>query len=230
MHQGINVWGAQQETLEKQALTELEIFANECTETDPVSEEVNETENQKESKDITLDINSYIKKQEEFKKRQDFKRSLDVSDHSRSVANKICDKYRKVKKTDPIKARKCKGDNKKTAAVKPAKTKQKDENLSDSDYIPSDNESDYEPEISSPIKRNRRVLNQNVERIKDDGLMENYNNRLELYYKKIEEENELNKLVNEETDIVEHHNLKGGLKVPLKTWHNLYRLKIRQFR
>lgn len=97
----------------------MEIFANECTN---LTQENNQ--NNKQTKDITLDINSYIKRQEEYKKRQEYKKSLEVSDHSKSVANRICDTYKKVKKISKIKTIK----------------KPKVEKHSDSDYVPTDDE------------------------------------------------------------------------------------------
>lgn len=73
------------------------------------------------------------------------------------------------------------------------------------------------------MKRNRYTITKNVDRIKDDGLIENYKSRLELYNKKLEEENVLNHLNNEDVDIIEHYTLKDGLKIPIKTWNKLYR-------
>lgn len=87
--------------------------------------------------------------------------------------------------------------------------------------------------VSSILKKTNRRHNLEsiqIKKFQDDGLLKCYKSRLKLYYKKLEEEQLIeeefkNGDVNEsdEEDIASDQLLKGGLKVPIKTWNKLYR-------
>lgn len=92
--------------LEKQALTELDIFSKEnsklknSTENEDLEEgEIVDTapENNKKTADVTLDLDSYIKTQEALKKVQDFKKSL-VKENEKKLSDKKAAKIKKHKK------------------------------------------------------------------------------------------------------------------------------------
>lgn len=85
--------------------------------------------------------------------------------------------------------------------------------------------SDYEgyekAEVKS-TKRKRKRGTELVDKVVDDGLFECYQSRLDLYYKQLEEELSL-KAQSDNSEEAECHVLRGGLKVPIKIWQNLYR-------
>ncbi|KAK9731582.1 SNF2-related domain [Popillia japonica] len=76
--EGINVWGQDQSVLEGQALTEIEIFNNDGKEPGELSPD--NSQNSIQSIEGILDIDKYIRQQEEFKKKVDFKRASSVSE------------------------------------------------------------------------------------------------------------------------------------------------------
>lgn len=91
--QEINVWGAQQELLEQQALNEIEIFASHNQEAGVDVEDgeiVDDTAtNKPESVLSPLDVNEFIKRQEELKKRREYiKPKQEVTDKSIEAAQK----------------------------------------------------------------------------------------------------------------------------------------------
>ncbi|KAJ8971305.1 hypothetical protein NQ314_000783 [Rhamnusium bicolor] len=81
LSQGINVWSTNQDVLEEQALKELEKFAEEHNkqnldnlEDGEIIDNTSGISNYKKSGEAVLDIESYIKRQEELKKRQEYKK------------------------------------------------------------------------------------------------------------------------------------------------------------
>lgn len=111
--EGINVRTELQEVLEKQALHEINNFnkniedkedgeisdtdKNEATE-NKIEKKQKTIEIEKSKNTVALDIGSYIKRQEELKKRQQFKRSLEISDKSREAASKVSKKHKENSK------------------------------------------------------------------------------------------------------------------------------------
>lgn len=107
--EGIQVWGAKQETLEEQALKELSIFSdenNKHTEKQQNIEleegEIVETTTSKITGKLpepSLDITAYIKAQEALKKRQAFQKTLACTRASKEIADRISKKLeRSIKK------------------------------------------------------------------------------------------------------------------------------------
>lgn len=202
--QGINIWSETQETLEQQALREIETFAkenNSFATVDVEEGEIAEEEGSIKPEKIvkpTLDINEFIKRQEELKKRQDHAKSLQVSEISKQAAERVTKQKRKHK-----------------ATAKKAKQKRKSCD-SDSDYEPSDGDEESAP------KRRKTFDGVKFEKVKDDGSIACYKARLALYYKRLEEEKSV---LNRGDDVEEEFCvLKGGLKIPNGIWNNLYRL------
>lgn len=214
--EGINVWGQDQSVLEGQALTEIEIFNNDGKEPGELSPD--NSQNSIQSIEGILDIDKYIRQQEEFKKKVDFKRASSVSEKSKNAANKIQSnlnrkRKKKIKTESPIKTKKIK-----------IKDENKQFNESGSEYFPSDPDSD-----DSDYKFDRRVsdnikLKKNCEkicgtdRVNDDGNIGFYNDRLNAYYDSLIKEDPDSNVDNEEIEIC------CGLKISSKIWDNLYRL------
>lgn len=218
--QGINIWSQTQELLEEQALREIEAFTSNAN----VEEgEITENENidsDKPRKEIvinnTLDINEFIKRQEELKKRQDHVKSLQVSEKSKLAAEQASKQVKRRREGKKINIK----HSPKKAKLEEVKSKKNNDD--DSDYEPTD-EVDSVP-ITPRKKRNSESTR--IEKVKDDGSVSCYKARLEQYYKRLEEEKMvLNKNNNEEEidEEEEFHTIKGGLKVPLGVWNNLYR-------
>lgn len=177
--EAINVRTELQEVLEKQALNEIDNFYKnidddkedgEISDTDKNElenqiTEKTEAKNEKTKPTGALDISSYIKRQEELKKRQQFKRSLDISDKSREAASKISKKHkdklkihRKRKNNDSFQRDRSKYDSSESKMAKVdsdrsksvsssneqqnsvAKDKEKRKHDSDSEYFPSEDE------------------------------------------------------------------------------------------
>lgn len=225
--------------MEKQALQELEIFAKEnstCQNVDTLEDgEIFDSheESSQAASSTTLDINSYIKRQEEFKKRQDYKRSLETNILKTKIINKVSKRNNDVITKNLLK-RKLQSET--TTKNKQKKiTKHEVDNKdgsSGSEYIPSDGSGmlilelslshllktyflDYEYEEIKVRKRSKQNTEHNIEKVRDDGCLELYNSRLKEYYSKIE--------ANPEEILLEDVELNGGLKVPQKLWDNLYR-------
>ncbi|CAH0551600.1 unnamed protein product [Brassicogethes aeneus] len=238
--QGINVWGTNQSVLEEQALKELELFSKETTTATDKLEDGEIEDNVQQTKSTSLDVNSYIKQQEEFKKRKEQLKSSQVSEQSRNAAENICKKQRihKAKRKRSVNNYESKvasisicekNDNTEDNKISEI-DKNADDEKSGSEYIPSDlDDSDYEPNPTKTtvekIVKQRKSLKQNFDKVKDDGLISCYKERLHNYYTKLEEEAELKALDpdadgnSSEDDIKE---LKGGLKIPRNVWERLY--------
>ncbi|KAF5302011.1 hypothetical protein FQA39_LY10481 [Lamprigera yunnana] len=218
----LNVWGESQEVLEKRALEELEIFAsqNQNKSLDNVDVEGTQLADDQKNKHLTLDINRYIKSQEDLRKRQEHKRSLKISEESRVLAKKVSSHDKHSLNAD-IKKRRRKNSSSSTTRKKVfTKYKEKcgnNDNCSNSDYVLSDytsSGSDYETCSESPLKRGNKNTLANI---KDDGCLKSYKLRLEEYYKTVE------------IDCQEHSDaikpdvvVKGVFRISYKTWNNLY--------
>ncbi|KAG5895534.1 hypothetical protein JTB14_010678 [Gonioctena quinquepunctata] len=214
----------------------------------------------------TLNIEKYIQQQEELKKRQEFKKSLSYNNESLNVEfgrsrkrkrktsthpNKNDSKinkndYEDVKSEHTVESTCNKSTGSRESVISLCDSHEKEdrnsnsetEDLSGSEYVPSENEHDSEPEyfesaksdeISSKQakKRKRKNSTEFMKKVEDDGVWKSYKARLDAYYKKCEEEITLKELdVDDDDDDVaeksEFHFLKGGLKVPVKIWNKLY--------
>lgn len=163
--EGIQVWGTKQETLEEQALKELDIFSEE-----------NKIHREKQHEDLeegklvdstkyessetklpqpSLNLEAYLKTQEDLRKRQAFKKTLACTDASKEIANRISQKLnrsskKRKAKTTSITTKKQKlpetlevtdNDNVVTTSESDHLVDNSFENLdSGSEYIPSENE------------------------------------------------------------------------------------------
>lgn len=144
------MWGQHQEVLEKQALTELEIFveenrckkANTELEEGEISDNSNVSCSKNQNDNFTLE--GYIKRQEELKKHQEYKRSVQVGEHSKTIAENVSKNHNQSLTTKILK-RKNEFDSSKT--VSPSKYKKvkhkhikdnENEDASGSEYAPSD--------------------------------------------------------------------------------------------
>jgi DNA excision repair protein ERCC-6 len=238
LEQGISVWGKNQETLEQQALVELNIFAQQNDTNELEDGEV--VEDKKPNIYASLDINSYLKRQEELRKIQEYKKTLQVSSKSKVIADKISEKCSKNFKRKKVCNTKLTVDKK----IKLEASTEKNSHSSGSEYVPSENELgicnnlsvylvnylllskslDSESEQiangSNQFKRKRcSVEFKNTQKFKDDGSLVYFQSRLEEYYKLLENENSLE---DEDPDSLDYYTIKGGLKVPFKIWNNLY--------
>lgn len=86
--------------------------------------------------------------------------------------------------------------------------------------------------VSNTLKTaKRKHVTTNITKLQDDGLWKCYKSRLKQYYKKLEEELLLEEQMkngdddtkNDDGELISEEILKGGLKVPIKTWNKLYR-------
>ncbi|CAH1165805.1 unnamed protein product [Phyllotreta striolata] len=192
----INIWSENQSTLEEQALKELQTFAKELnTAEDGEITDDNEKVDEKEDKNFSLNVESYIKQQQDLKKRQDFQRSL-ANDTIKSNNNS---KKRKVRDDSDL------------------------EDKSGSEYVPSDDEDsdpsyNYVDEQTVITKKNKRKECTLIEKTIDDGDCKSYKARLDLYYKLLEQEEE-----SSEDDSKDVHTVQDNLKIPYKIWNKLYR-------
>lgn len=140
------MWGRDQELLEKQALKELETFAEASKNNEDTLEdgEIVDTENNvnkvKEGRESSLDIETYIKRQQELKKRQEHKKSLGVSDYSKELAHKISKK------------------NKNNAHSKQTK-KRKYDSYDKLDSVPIHSQDKHQSDLT---EKNRVVINNNI--------------------------------------------------------------------
>lgn len=89
--------------------------------------------------------------------------------------------------------------------------------MSDSDYEFGSNISAHKS-----VKQNRNKQTRDSDTVKDDGLMDDYNSRLDHYYKQVEKENEADSLYGADTTLSETK-IEGILKVPTKYWNKLYK-------
>lgn len=217
----LNVWGESQEALEEQALKELEIFNSQNQNSNLEDGEIPSSDELKPSTPLEysgLDLNRYLKNQEKLQKRQDHKRSSEVSFHNKQIENEIALSQNEVNRITKRK--------KKVACKRVKRTKisqkNKDEfsnNDSGSEYVPSDSYSlsdsehdSYGEHCSKEVRDKSRT-----ERIRDDGCLKLYKLRLKKYYKDIE-----SKCQEESDDVKADVEISGGLKIPYKMWINLY--------
>ncbi|XP_045471449.1 DNA excision repair protein ERCC-6-like [Harmonia axyridis] len=218
--EGIFVWSALQESLENQALNELNEFVKETSKT----VENNFEGNEPKSNDTTI-IENYIRKQEELRKIQIETKKTKTAKFKQESSlqnNSYTRKKRKIsdcKETRNKKARLPAGkDNIKQSTV--------ENDSSCSEYIPSEEDSDYACDFDirahKSVKKHRNQQINKIEIIKDDGLLEDYNNRLDLYYEHLQKENELKSITNSEK-ILSDVKLECGLKVPERYWNKLYK-------
>ncbi|XP_066151496.1 DNA excision repair protein ERCC-6-like [Euwallacea fornicatus] len=85
---------------------------------------------------------------------------------------------------------------------------------SESDYIPS------EEEVKKPERKKQKVKKKvSLRNITDDAVEANYKDRLNNYYKWLEQELQT---LEQDIDKKDFKKLKGGLKVPLAAWERLY--------
>ncbi|XP_056636505.1 DNA excision repair protein ERCC-6-like [Diorhabda sublineata] len=218
LKENVNVWSEKQSTLEEQALKELEIVARENTEKQNV--DISDKQKCINVATVSLDINSYIQRQQNLKKRQDFNRSLnEVSCKTTKIAKKR-QKVNATIDTDNYLMADDKGEDKFET------DKESNETESGSEYVPSDLDCESDKEhynfsVSQKQTKRKRSEN-NIKKIIDDGILENYQSRLDNYYKKLEDEELLKKLEGTCNEEVEYHMLKGGLKVTINIWNKLY--------
>ncbi|EFA07002.2 DNA excision repair protein ERCC-6 [Tribolium castaneum] len=210
--QGINVWGKNQQTLEEQALEEINIFTQQNATKDVEEGEI--IEDQKQEKVSSLDITSYIKRQEELRKIQEYKKTLQVKDKSKIIADKLTEKEKRGFKKRKRSASE-KEPMKKKVAIEKAEG-----NDSGSEYVPSEGEdSDLERDYKQLRKQKNVTTKNSVEKIRDDGCLKSYKNRLKEHYKQLESEINCEEA---DSEIPDFYTIKGGLKIPLKIWCNLY--------
>ncbi|XP_063918489.1 DNA excision repair protein ERCC-6-like [Zophobas morio] len=215
LQQGISVWGQNQQTLEEQALQELNILTKQNTTEDTEDGEV--IENKKEATFSSLDINSYIQRQEELRKIQEYKKTLQVNNNkSKVIADKISDKYKKKKKRKNENHQKVVVEKK----VKLDETLDEKAHSSGSEYVPSEeSESEYVPSnCLQPRKKKNTSDTTKFVKVKDDGCLNFFKKRLEEYYKHLESEN----VLEDDPDNLDFYTIKGGLKIPIRIWCNLY--------
>lgn len=97
--QGISVWGTNHQNLENQALQELSILAQESTSEAVDLEDGELIEKKSNLSGTSLDITSYLKRQEELKKIQDHRKTLHVEDNkNKAIADKIANKLKRKHK------------------------------------------------------------------------------------------------------------------------------------
>ncbi|RZC35270.1 DNA excision repair protein ERCC-6-like [Asbolus verrucosus] len=212
LEQGINVWGTNQQVLEEQALQELDIFAQKNTINNVEDGEI--IENKKQEIDCSLDINTYIKRQEELRKIQAYQRTLQVTDRNKLIADKIS-------KQQKIKLKRKSNNIEKNNQNKKIKLNQEEQgDNSGSEYVPSeDSESEQIIDGCVQLKKKKNHDTKKLQKFKDDGCLEHFKSRLEEYYKRLENENCLD---DDEVDSLDFYTIKGGLKIPFRIWNNLY--------
>lgn len=88
--QGISVWGTNHQSLENQALQELKILTQESTDKNDDLEDGEVTENKAQFSGTSLDITSYLKRQEELRKIQEYRKTLHVEENkNKAIADRI---------------------------------------------------------------------------------------------------------------------------------------------
>ncbi|KAK9873709.1 hypothetical protein WA026_002066 [Henosepilachna vigintioctopunctata] len=218
--EGINIWSATQETLENQALSELNEFTKHTSKLEN-EEEGCDDEHSKKSKEVLI-LENYIKKQEELKNLQKQKQ---IQRKSKEDVIKTCKRHWKrenrVKKSGNTKKIRLSAEE---SVTKTFEITSSECHSSGSEYIPSDEDTDCEYKVncsaSTSVQRSRKF---NQMRCSDDGLIENYNTRLEQYYKQIAEIDASAVQNNRSVDIIDDIKLEGALKIPAKYWKKLYR-------
>ncbi|XP_050504350.1 DNA excision repair protein ERCC-6-like [Diabrotica virgifera virgifera] len=241
----VNVWSKDQSALEEQALKELKVLANEQNEAQTGSTVLEDGEIEDEIEKVTpsLDLAAYIKRQEDLKKRQDFKKSLN---RERKVVKKRSIIKQKIV---DIGSRDDNDDEISNVPLSESENGTENPNLkndvevyrednSGSEYIPSDGEydSDYEEGHNSQAdptnnlvihnkpKTKRKRTQNNLQKVIDDAVWENYKSRLDKYYKGLQDEmSERIEIEDVDDNEEEDYCFKGGLKVPMKVWNKLYK-------
>ncbi|XP_017786360.1 PREDICTED: DNA excision repair protein ERCC-6-like [Nicrophorus vespilloides] len=235
---GINVWGQHQEILERQALEELKLLSESKEEGELSDQKEESGEKRKLSDAPILDVKSYIKRQEELQRQRSIRQSSAISQRSKSLADKISKSQAKGKAQKRKGSAECNSSSYKRprrrsqvcTIVRPEevaqpdetddvnkdinKTKQRDDD-SDSEYVPSEDDSDYDPETEKPKKKASARRGEKIfdNKLLDDGCLLYYQNRLEKHYKKIKLEE-----VDDEDDII----IRPGFKITAKIWNCLY--------
>lgn len=157
--EGLGVWAKSQETLEQQALHELNVFTEQTADENVEDGEIVDEQTQKEikAKPFMLDLETFIKTQQDLKKRQDHKRSLEISERSQRAATQMSARRNSdsnVKGAVRAKKRKLEPDHKVKISKKVKKIDQEycratkqdggqhdkscNESNSGSEYVPSD--------------------------------------------------------------------------------------------
>lgn len=72
---------------------------------------------------------------------------------------------------------------------------------------------------SSQIRKQKSTSTRIVGRVRDDGCLKYFKSRLKEYYKQLESENIYQE---EDSDTPDFYTIKGGLKIPIKIWVNLF--------
>lgn len=102
--EGIQVWSAEQKTLEEQALKELDIFSQENkTDNKLVQDDAIKTNSQTNDKlpQVSLDLEKYIQTQEALKERQSFQKivsSTSTKEKTKATSKNICRPAKRRKK------------------------------------------------------------------------------------------------------------------------------------
>lgn len=155
--EGLGVWAKSQETLEQQALHELNVFTEQTADETVEDGEIVDEQTPKEIKvkPFMLDLETFIKKQEDLKKRQDHKRSLEISERSQRAATQVSARHNSdanLKGAVRANKRKSESDHKVSKKVKKVHkehgsttsqdgghhSKSCNESNSGSEYVPSD--------------------------------------------------------------------------------------------
>ena len=214
---GLNVWKQAQNVLEQQALEELRIFNKNKTRKLAESSPNLEDENRKGTQ--ILDINQYIKRQEQLKRDKQHKIALQKKAQHENVAHKVSLKHSK-KETGhsslPTNREKPVHDDPDTQSDNGSEYFPSDHDDADADY---EHEGDYVREKVNTAKRKREI--NAVVKVIDDGLLSSYKKRLEKYYTQMEEE------IRADDDHMngarEDVEIADKLRIDPKMWGNLYR-------
>lgn len=87
-------------------------------------------------------------------------------------------------------------------------------------------ESDSEAEFKPRKVREKNCDIKDIKNYKDDGCLDDFQKRLKKYYEGIEEEKIQASIDggddDEDPEAPDYYTIKGGLKIPLKTWNNLF--------
>ncbi|XP_076268276.1 DNA excision repair protein ERCC-6-like isoform X1 [Rhynchophorus ferrugineus] len=193
--QGITLWGRSQETLEKQALKELEIFVEESHENKATDRILSQLEI-KHGKDEQINNNQFVAN---ISSGNENKSNLE-NDGCSIIEHPTYNGHTDGSESDYI----------------PSAGE-----LSDEDYEPF---SVKNRTSKKPIKRKSqdKTCQFKKSKIKDDALESNYKARLNEYYNKVE--NDLERIQNEDDleEINGYKKIKGGFKVPKTLWNKLY--------
>lgn len=140
--EGITVWGQEQEVLENQALVELENFAKESKSLHQSDKEskleegeiIDESEPQ--SKCNTLNVEAYIKRQEELRKIQEYRKSLIEKTNAAKSSKPDVKNLPESKSSGHVGKKAAKSKPKRAKRVR--RTSSETDDISGSEYVPSD--------------------------------------------------------------------------------------------